>query len=47
MSHLRDNESEHLLFCFRWLLVAFKREFHYESVLYIWEVRACAIACAE
>eukprot|EP00045_Choanoeca_perplexa_P006271 m.53368 g.53368 ORF g.53368 m.53368 type:complete len:532 (-) comp13554_c0_seq1:73-1668(-) len=38
MAHLRDNESEHLLFCFRWLLVSFKREFHYESALYIWEV---------
>eukprot|EP00730_Choanoeca_flexa_P004957 TRINITY_DN11848_c0_g1_i4.p1 TRINITY_DN11848_c0_g1~~TRINITY_DN11848_c0_g1_i4.p1 ORF type:complete len:558 (+),score=133.44 TRINITY_DN11848_c0_g1_i4:66-1676(+) len=38
MRFLQTNESGHLLFCFRWLLVTFKREFQYEQVLRVWEV---------
>ena len=31
--------AEDLFFCFRWLLVSFKREFNYEDVMRIWEVQ--------
>ena len=27
-----------LFFCFRWILIAFKREFAFEDVLRLWEV---------
>ena len=33
-----DKESHNLYFCFRWLLVNFKREFSYEGIMTIWEV---------
>ena len=33
-----DKESHNLYFCFRWLLVNFKREFIYEDIMTIWEV---------
>ncbi len=28
-----------MYFCFRWLLVDFKREFPYEDIMRLWEVR--------
>eukprot|EP00055_Hartaetosiga_balthica_P005156 m.14686 g.14686 ORF g.14686 m.14686 type:complete len:513 (-) comp4355_c0_seq1:2085-3623(-) len=36
-SYLEEKESTHFLFCFRWLLVCFKREFHFDDVKRIWE----------
>ncbi|CAO3677177.1 unnamed protein product [Rhizopus stolonifer] len=33
-----ETESTHLFFCFRWLLVWFKREFEWEDVIELWEV---------
>eukprot|EP00043_Microstomoeca_roanoka_P014028 m.138101 g.138101 ORF g.138101 m.138101 type:complete len:540 (+) comp15908_c5_seq1:248-1867(+) len=38
MSHLEEQKTEHLFFCFRWLIVVFKREFAFEDVMTIWEV---------
>lgn len=31
-------ESGYLYFCFRWLLIRFKREFSFQDVLRLWEV---------
>ncbi|KAI0093868.1 GTPase-activating protein gyp7 [Irpex rosettiformis] len=35
--HLEKTESLNLFFCFRWILIAFKREFSFEDVLRLWE----------
>uniref|UniRef100_A0A8C3SJ49 Rab-GAP TBC domain-containing protein n=1 Tax=Chelydra serpentina TaxID=8475 RepID=A0A8C3SJ49_CHESE len=35
---LDSKESGSLCFCFRWLLIWFKREFAFEDVLQLWEV---------
>ena len=34
-----EKDSNNLYFCFRWLLVNFKREFSYDDIMSIWEVR--------
>ncbi|KAF9480108.1 RabGAP/TBC [Pholiota conissans] len=36
--HLEKTESMNLFFCFRWILIAFKREFPFDDVLRLWEV---------
>ena len=36
--HLDDANALHLFFCFRWILIWFKREFKFEDVLRLWEV---------
>jgi hypothetical protein len=33
-----EKDSNNLYFCFRWLLVHFKREFSYEDIVCVWEV---------
>ena len=38
MSFFDSQGAAHLLFCFRWLLIMFKREFKFEDVKSIWEV---------
>ncbi|XP_068247079.1 TBC1 domain family member 15-like isoform X1 [Palaemon carinicauda] len=38
MSYLEARESANFYFCFRWLLVRFKRELNYASTLRLWEV---------
>lgn len=35
---LEETETNNLFFCFRWLLVWFKREFEWEDVIRLWEV---------
>ncbi len=35
--HLEKTDSLNLFFCFRWLLVRFKREFRFQETLAIWE----------
>jgi len=37
-SYLDTRDSGNLFFCFRWLLVLFKREFSYPQILRLWEV---------
>ena len=39
-----QHSADDLYFCFRWLLVTFKREFNYEEVMRVWEVW-CFIGC--
>ncbi|OAD77895.1 hypothetical protein PHYBLDRAFT_108322, partial [Phycomyces blakesleeanus NRRL 1555(-)] len=36
--HFEQTETANLFFCFRWLLVWFKREFQWEDVILLWEV---------
>ncbi|KAI8093217.1 rab-GTPase-TBC domain-containing protein [Halteromyces radiatus] len=36
--HFEETETTNLFFCFRWLLVWFKREFDWEDVIRLWEV---------
>lgn len=35
--YLENHEASNLYFCFRWLLISFKREFDYKDVMTIWE----------
>lgn len=37
-THLQKQQATNMCFCFRWLLVLFKREFPVESVVRIWDV---------
>ncbi|KAJ3794460.1 rab-GTPase-TBC domain-containing protein [Lentinula aff. detonsa] len=36
--HLEKADALNLFFCFRWILIAFKREFPFNEVLRLWEV---------
>ncbi|KIK59737.1 hypothetical protein GYMLUDRAFT_44173 [Collybiopsis luxurians FD-317 M1] len=36
--HLEKTDGLNLFFCFRWVLIAFKREFPFNDVLKLWEV---------
>ncbi|KAG8691838.1 GTPase activating protein [Ceratobasidium sp. 423] len=36
--HLEKADALNLFFCFRWVLIAFKREFPFDDVLRLWEV---------
>ncbi|KAG6832365.1 hypothetical protein H0H92_002633 [Tricholoma furcatifolium] len=36
--HLEKTDGLNLFFCFRWVLIAFKREFPFDEVLRLWEV---------
>jgi hypothetical protein len=44
-NYLKDNESENMYFCFRWLLVWFKREFDNLDILTLWEVLFTGLPC--
>lgn len=37
-SYLEHHESSNMSFCFRWLLIWFKREFDYNKIFILWEV---------
>ncbi len=37
-NYFKSQQAEKFYFCFRWLLVRFKREFPFEQVLYLWDV---------
>ena len=36
--HLEEAGALHLFFCFRWLLIWFKREFSFDDIMRLWEV---------
>ena len=44
-AYLDDKDSGNLYFCFRWLLIWFKREFAYADVLRLWEVIWTGLPC--
>lgn len=37
-NYFKQNDCLNYFFCFRWLLIQFKREFEYEKVMSLWEV---------
>ncbi|KAK6941686.1 Rab-GTPase-TBC domain [Dillenia turbinata] len=37
-NYLKQNECLNYFFCFRWVLIQFKREFEYEKIMLLWEV---------
>nr|XP_029720113.1 TBC1 domain family member 15 [Aedes albopictus] len=43
--YLTDNQSENMYFCFRWLLVWFKREFTNSDIMLLWEVLWTDLPC--
>ncbi|XP_069047925.1 TBC1 domain family member 17 [Lepisosteus oculatus] len=43
---LDSQDSGSLCFCFRWLLIWFKREFSFEDILTLWEVMWTGLPCA-
>jgi hypothetical protein len=44
-SYFVSKDCESFLFCFRWLLLSFKREFSYEDVLRLWETIWAEVPC--
>lgn len=44
--YLKTHDSDNMYFCFRWLLVWFKREFTHEDILQLWEVLWTSQPCA-
>lgn len=34
-----SHDSGNFYFCFRWILIHFKREFHFQEIHRLWEVR--------
>ncbi|KAK6945138.1 Rab-GTPase-TBC domain [Dillenia turbinata] len=37
-NYFKQNECLNYFFCFRWVLIQFKREFEYEKIMLLWEV---------
>ncbi|XP_034165904.1 TBC1 domain family member 17 isoform X1 [Pangasianodon hypophthalmus] len=44
--YLDSQDSGSLCFCFRWLLIWYKREFSFEDILHLWEVLWTRLPCA-
>ncbi|CAH2277904.1 TBC1 domain family member 15 isoform X2 [Pelobates cultripes] len=44
-SYLESQDSGYLYFCFRWLLIRFKREFSFPDILRVWEVMWTGLPC--
>ncbi|XP_071826409.1 TBC1 domain family member 17-like isoform X2 [Apostichopus japonicus] len=42
---LQSKESSNMFFCFRWLLIHFKREFTFEDIMRLWEVMWTGLPC--
>ncbi len=36
--YLEKNDSSNMYFCFRWILILFKREFTFPDIMRLWEV---------
>ncbi|XP_063241502.1 TBC1 domain family member 15 [Bacillus rossius redtenbacheri] len=44
-AYLEQHESGNMFFCFRWLLVLFKREFSHQDIMRLWEVLWTDLPC--
>merc|ERR1712127_1115440 len=44
-SYLEKNESSNMYFCFRWILILFKREFEFPEIMRLWEVIWTELPC--
>jgi hypothetical protein len=40
-SHLKSIDSDNMFCCYRWLLIQFKREFNFETIMRVWELFWC------
>lgn len=45
LNYLESQDSGYLYFCFRWLLIRFKRELSFQDVLRLWEVMWTGLPC--
>ena len=45
VNYLDKHDSGNMFFCFRWLLVWFKRELSFEDVMRLWEVLWSGLPC--
>jgi TBC1 domain family member 15 len=43
--YLEKNESSNMYFCFRWILILFKREFAFPDIMRIWEILWTDLPC--
>lgn len=43
--YLEKNESSNMYFCFRWILILFKREFSFPNIMRLWEVLWTDLPC--
>lgn len=43
--YLENNESSNMYFCFRWILILFKREFTFPDIMRLWEVLWTDLPC--
>lgn len=44
-NYLKKSDSDNMFFCFRWLLVWFKREFTHDDILELWEIFYSSMPC--
>ena len=44
-TYLEKHDSSNMFFCFRWLLVLFKREFSHHDIMRLWEVLWTDLPC--
>lgn len=44
-NYMKDQQSDNMYVCFRWLLVWFKREFTYYDIMSLWEVLWTGLPC--
>ncbi|XP_077867828.1 TBC1 domain family member 15-like [Saccoglossus kowalevskii] len=44
-TYLDSKDSSNLYFCFRWLLIKFKREFSFSDIMRLWEVMWTGLPC--
>lgn len=45
-NYLESHNSDDMYFCFRWVLVAFKREFCFDDIMRLWEVLWTDLPCS-
>uniref|UniRef100_A0A915KE63 Rab-GAP TBC domain-containing protein n=1 Tax=Romanomermis culicivorax TaxID=13658 RepID=A0A915KE63_ROMCU len=44
-NYLETHESDNMYFCFRWILILFKREFNFMDIMRLWEVLWTNLPC--
>jgi len=44
-NYLESHDSDNMYFCFRWILVLFKREFGFSDIMRLWEVLWTDLPC--
>uniref|UniRef100_A0A914UJ48 Rab-GAP TBC domain-containing protein n=1 Tax=Plectus sambesii TaxID=2011161 RepID=A0A914UJ48_9BILA len=44
-NYLESHQSDNMYFCFRWVLIQFKREFSFSDIMRLWEVLWTDLPC--